>query len=341
MIYLGSVAFVLLLAIPLLPGLPGDSFSASLPRTSPNAGINQDFTIGPSAGVFQSPDFYLIQKNSLKAVSPAGTINPQVLATLLDSVEGTEDDRSGIVEYLVKEGDTLSSIAEQFQISLETVLWANNLNKNSAISTGKKLVILPVSGVMHLVKPGETLGEIAKKYKADVKKAIDFNEMKDENEVFTGDIVIVPDGILPPPPIASSPVKLAPLVAGYFICPISAPCRITQGLHWYNAIDFSHGKCYEPIFAAASGKVQKVKLTASASRWAFNGAGNHLTILHPNGVVSFYGHIASATVYPGQEVSQGQIVGYVGGAYGMAGSGLSTGCHLHFQVTGAKNPFTK
>jgi len=114
---------------------------------------------------------------------------------------------------------------------------------------------------------------------------------------------------------------------------------VTQGLHWYNAIDFSHGQCGEPVYAAASGRVQKVKLTTSTSRWAFGGAGNHITVLHPNGVVTFYGHLLSAIVTPGDEVSKGQIIGYMGGGKGMAGAGLSTGCHVHFGVVGAKNPF--
>jgi hypothetical protein len=78
-------------------------------------------------------------------------------------------------------------------------------------------------------------------------------------------------------------------------------------LHWYNAIDFD-GQCGDPIFAAAGGKVLKVKLTSSTSRWAFEGAGNHLTILHPNGVVTFYGHLLTSFVNPGDQVSQGQII---------------------------------
>jgi LysM repeat protein len=324
--------------IPFLPGLITENSISVTPVLVSSNSINH-LSLGPSTGAFQLPDVYLIQKNSLKAVSPSGMIKPQVLASLLGSEEEVDTRRGGIIEYAVEQDDTLWSIADKFGISLETVLWANNLSKTSVISPGKKLVILPVSGTTHIVKAGETLGEIVKKYKGDLSEVIAFNELEDENEVFAGDIVIIPNGILPPPVVVKSAPVLAPLVAGYFICPISAPCRITQKLHWYNAIDFSHGKCWEPIYAAASGTVQKVKLTSSASSWAFGGAGNHLTILHPNGVVTFYGHLASATVSPGDAVSQGQVIGYMGGGWGMAGSGKSTGCHLHFGVTGAKNPF--
>ena len=294
--------------------------------------------MGPTPGVLQPPDFYLVQKNSLKAISIISNVRPQVLATLSGEEADIEMGKS-ITEYVVKAGDTLSSIAQQFNISLTTLLGTNNLTSSSPIASGKKLVILPVSGVMYLVKAGDTLGEVARKYKGDLTEVIAFNELTDENDIFVGDIVIIPNGVLPPPPVKRPAETLAPLASGYFVCPITGPCRVTQRLHWYNAVDLSHGSCGEPVYAAASGKVQKVKLTSSASRWTFGGAGNHLTILHPNGVVTFYGHLASALVSPGQEVTQGQTIALMGGAWGMAGSGNSTGCHLHFQVTGAKNPF--
>ena len=92
---------------------------------------------------------------------------------------------------------------------------------------------------------------------------------------------------------------------------------------------------------AAGGRVLKVRLTSSTSRWAFGGAGNHITILHPNGVVTTYGHIATSFVNPGDEVSQGQIIALIGGQPGTPGAGRSTACHLHFGVSGAKNPFAR
>jgi murein DD-endopeptidase MepM/ murein hydrolase activator NlpD len=149
---------------------------------------------------------------------------------------------------------------------------------------------------------------------------------------------MVPDGEIT---ISRSRVvsSQVPLGNSYFICPISQPCRVTQGLHWYNAIDFSHGKCYDPIYAAAGGTVQKVKLTNSTSRWAYGGAGNNITVLHPNGVVTMYGHVARSFVSPGDNVYQGQQIALMGGQPGTAGAGQSTACHLHFGVSGARNPF--
>lgn len=342
--YCGCFAFALLLITPVL-GVPvsNNIFSTGLSEETSKGNPNSHLTLGPFTGVFQSPDFYLIQKNSFKALPPSGTIKPQVLATLSENEEDLTGDRSGIAEYVVKTGDSLSSIADQFGLSLETILWANNLTKNSTVAIGKKLVILPTSGTMHMVKAGETLGEIVKKYKGDLAQTISFNDLNNENQVFIGDIVVIPGGVLPPKAVvAVKPTPgLVPTTAGYFICPVSSPCRITQGLHWYNAIDFSHGKCGEPVYAAASGTVQKANTTTSTSKWAFGGAGNHISISHPNGTTTFYGHLLSIVVNSGDQVSKGQIIAYMGGTPGTPGAGLSTGCHLHFQVTGASNPFAR
>ena len=48
----------------------------------------------------------------------------------------------------------------------------------------------------------------------------------------------------------------------------------------------------------------------------------------------------SVAVKPGEKVYTGQNIASMGGAPGMAGAGKSTGCHLHFQVIGAKNPLS-
>lgn len=124
------------------------------------------------------------------------------------------------------------------------------------------------------------------------------------------------------------------LANNYFIYPISSP-RITQGLHWKNAIDFSNGECGTPVYAVAQGIILRTKLG-----WNYGG-GNFVTIQHPNGVITYYGHLQSILVKPNESVSQGQIIGLMGGQPGTPGAGRSTGCHVHFAVFGAKNPFSK
>ena len=335
-LYLGSLAIILLGLVILIPHLlvnkgltlTAEGSTCVLENRSQNNG--DCFLSQEGSKKLEPPDFSLIQGNSLTGFSIPLAVSPSVLGSLTE--EGSWPDRGNeITEYVVQSGDSLSSIAEQFGISLETLLWANNLSRNSLLKVGQKLVILPISGVLHHVKAGETVSEIAKKYKGDANEIIIFNELSNEGDIAVGDILIIPDGIMPSP--TPSTYVLTPLPSSYFICPISLPCRATQGLHWYNAIDFSHGNCGEPIYAAAQGQVLKVK-------YGWNGgAGNYLTILHPNGVVTMYGHLQSVLVSPSQQVSQGQIVALMGGQPGTSGAGRSTGCHLHFGLTGARNPF--
>ena len=268
----------------------------------------------------ESPDLYLIQKNSLMANCPTMTVTTQVLGSLGASTE--EETRTTIIEYVVESGDTLSSIAEKFNISLETVLWANDLTETSKIQPGKKLIILPVTGVLHLVRQNDTLSQIAEKYKGKVEEIISFNELSENGDIFIGDLLIIPNGKMPAQKIVYTET---PLVDSYFIMPTQG--IITQGLHWYNAIDVAN-KCGTPILAAAGGQVQKV----GYNTWP---SGNYVQILHPNGVVTFYGHLSKILVKANEIISQGQVIGYMGE------TGLATGCHLHFDVRGAKNPLAK
>lgn len=279
----------------------------------------------------ESPDFLFVEKVSLRAATPPNFINPQVFAALVGETEPEEVNKE-IVEYTVEEGDSLWTIAEKFNISLNTILWANELTQSSILKIGQKLIIPPVSGVIHYVKAGDMISSIAQKYKAKPEEIIAFNELSSEADIYVGDVLVVPNGVIPPPPAPAAPVWV-PLASSYFICPISAPCRRTQRLHWYNAIDFSHGQCGEAIFAAAGGEVIKVKFGWNG------GAGNTIAIFHPNGVVTSYGHVAASLVNVGDKVSQGQMIALMGGQPGTSGSGRSTGCHLHFGVSGARNPF--
>ena len=284
----------------------------------------------------ESPDWQIIGKNSVLATSPPIIITPQVLGALTAGSNFTETDlREEITEYIVEPGDNLSSIAARFDISLNTILWANNLNKNSeasALRIGQKLIILPISGVIHYVEKGDTISEIVETYKGDINKTLNFNGLSGKDNIFVGDILIIPDGALPSRKIYAP--SYTPLASSYFICPIALPCRITKGLHWYNAIDFSHKgqSCGEPIFAAAEGAVQKTGYTSLG--------GKFVRILHPNGVVTYYGHLRDILVNPGQKVSQGAIIGYMG-CTGYTIPAGPAGCHLHFDVRGARNPFAQ
>jgi murein DD-endopeptidase MepM/ murein hydrolase activator NlpD len=305
----------------------------SIPQNPDKLANNNFYLNQEGRGKFDFPPFNTLQNNSFIGISTPVNVSPQVLGALDGEISDSRGARNEIIEYTVQTGDALSSLAERFNISLNTILWANGLPSNSKIKAGQKLIILPVSGLVHHVKKGETIGGLASLYKAKTSEIIAFNDLPGGGEIFFGDILIIPNGQKPSLPTYRAAPSQVPLASSYFICPISSPCTISQGLHWYNAVDFTHGQCGEPIYAAAQGTVLKAK-------YGWNGgAGNYLTILHPNRVVTMYGHLATILVNPDQEVSQGQIIATMGGKPGTPGAGRSTGCHVHFGVSGARNPF--
>ena len=73
-----------------------------------------------------------------------------------------------------------------------------------------------------------------------------------------------------------------------------------------------------PVHAAADGDVK----TASME----NGYGREIVLDHGNGIETIYGHLSGFAVTAGQQVREGQVIGYVGM------SGRSTGPHLHYEV---------
>ncbi|MEK7068513.1 MAG: M23 family metallopeptidase [Patescibacteria group bacterium] len=234
--------------------------------------------------------------------------------------------------HVVREGDTLSQIAELYGVSVNTIVWANDI-KGRYIKPGQELIILPITGVRHTVAKGETLASIAKKYKGDVNDIAAYNELPLNAALAAGDIVIIPDGVIASPPPARSSAGASalrggggPNISGYFGWPVDGGV-ITQGLHGFNGIDV--GASYgTTVFAAAGGTV------IVARSGGYNGGyGSYVVIQHSNGTQTLYGHMSAVSVSPGQAVAKGAVIGKVGS------TGKSTGNHLHFEVRGASNPF--
>lgn len=240
--------------------------------------------------------------------------------------------RNEIITYTVQPGDTLSKIATDFGISINSLIWANQLKDSDYLSLGQELKIPPVSGIIHTVKKGDTVEKIAKEYSAKVDDIIDFNSLPKDGTLQLGQEIVVPGGKIK---IRGRYVRYTsrtrfahlPDLKGFFMLP-------TKGYNWgiihgRNAIDVAN-ICGTPIYAAASGKV----IGARSFGWN-GGAGKFVKILHNPKIETLYAHISRILVTPGQYVQKGQLIGLMGS------TGLSTGCHLHFEVHGAKNPYAK
>lgn len=254
---------------------------------------------------------------------------------------GSDKDETSteINTYIVREGDTASGIAEMFHVSLNTVLWANDLTSKSVLRAGQTLVILPVSGTIHVVKKGDTVSEIAKKYGADANEIIAYNDLT-ISSLTVGQSIIIPNGEISTVSAASSGSKPSsstglintstklPNYSGYYIRPIRIG-RVSQGIHGHNGVDFA-APVGTPIFASAAGTVIINRIN---NGWN-GGYGNFVVISHSNGTQTLYAHMQlKAVVSAGEVVGQGELIGYIGM------SGQTTGPHVHFEIRGAKNPF--
>jgi LysM repeat protein len=230
---------------------------------------------------------------------------------------------SQISVYVVREGDTLSAIAQMFGVSVNTIAWANDI-RGGRISVGQQLVILPISGVSHKVVKGDTLQSIAKKYKADLGEILAYNDLAANAKLALGDVVIVPDGEVTA--VASSGSVAVSAPSGYYKHPVPG-ARKTQGLHGHNGVDFG-APIGTPVLASAEGTV----IIARSSGWN-GGYGLYVVVSHANGTQTLYSHLSQVNVTVGSRVERGETIGKIGN------TGKSTGPHLHFEVRGARNPF--
>ncbi len=295
---------------------------------SPNqlADINSLSAYSTSEKIVRPVILNTIQDNSIVS---RGTI-------LTDILDELTDRSNQITNYTVQDGDTLSFIASDYGVSINTIIWANNLKSADDIRPGMELKIPPVTGIIHKIKKGDTIASIAKKYSAEEDKIISFNNLPQSGDLQIDDEIIVPDGkIKATPSVPSQSYAVIkrfinlPALVGYFGFPTMTNYRLSQGIHGRNGVDLADS-CGTPIFAAADGVINLAKSSG------YNGGfGRFVRITHPNGTETLYAHASQLLVSVGQLVSKGQQIALMGS------TGHSTGCHVHFEVHGAQNPFAK
>jgi murein DD-endopeptidase MepM/ murein hydrolase activator NlpD len=250
--------------------------------------------------------------------------------------------REEVVVYTVKPGDTISTIASNFGVSVNTILWENDLSSYSLIRPGDDLRILPVTGVAHKVSSGETLGYISNRYDVSEEEIMETNDIKQANALQIGQELLIPGGekittsnnntrvasrndttqekgssgisvikeIVKPDnkkQVASN--KMAWPTQGH---------RITQYYSWrHHGLDIAN-KTGTPLYSSDAGRVQY-------AGWS-NGYGNNVIIDHGGGKQTRYAHLSKFYCNTGDSVAKGETIGAMGN------TGWSTGPHLHFEV---------
>ncbi len=264
--------------------------------------------------------------------------------------------RTEIIAYEVQPLESIFSIAEDFDLEPQTILWTNRYligDTPDGVYPGQKLIILPEDGVYHAWLYGEGLNGVSRGYGVTPEaileeplNVIDVEEIGDFSlpKIKTGTFLYIPGGQGSIPSWVSAVTEPSggsgshPNVSylGGYAC--NSTSTISGSGVWRLPTDTSHvgGYEYNPpvhngldysgrtghnIYAADTGVV-------IYAGWSTRGYGNTIVISHGNGYLSLYSHLMDGgiNVSCGSIVYSGAIIGYMGS------TGNSTGPHLHFEI---------
>ena len=260
------------------------------------------------------------------------------------------EERTEVITYTVKQGDTIFGIADKFGLKPETVLWSNRYiigDTPDGLVIGVELFILPEDGLYHKWSEGEGLNGVSEFYgvkPADIinhpLNGLDPNTIGDyaNPNIEPGTLLVVPGGIRPTVawivardapasgnsylgPGACGGIIFGNVGTGTFTWPTAATWLsgydYTPPVH--NGLDFD-GDFGSPIYAADTGVIVY-------SGWSDRGYGNLIVVDHDDGWQTFYAHMLDGTLLPcGTNVQKGQLIASMGS------TGNSSGPHLHFEL---------
>lgn len=244
-------------------------------------------------------------------------------------------DRSEIVSYETREGDSIAKLADWFSVSTETILGANPELRRRGLILGEKIKILPMDGILYRVGKREVAEEISDRFGvslADIQKA---NGSLELALLAGGEELFIPGNGLVNGTFLSVPHRTFSGLKDYFIEP-------TSGFNWgrlhnNNAVDIANA-CGTEVVASAEGLVVPDKNYPSNTTGWNGGYGHFVLVEHPNGTRTRYAHLEKIKVEVGDYVGQGQQIGTMGATGNVHGP---TGCHLHYEVIGAENPLAR
>ena len=126
--------------------------------------------------------------------------------------------------------------------------------------------------------------------------------------------------------VATAPVDPTSVLASGFVRPVEGPITSRFGPRFHPILQVWKLHTGTDIGAACGTPVKAAKDGSVTSAGVAGGYGNRVVLDHGQGLATTYNHLSSYAAAVGMQVRQGQVIGYVGT------TGLSTGCHLHFEV---------
>lgn len=203
----------------------------------------------------------------------------------------------GISSYVVGSGDTLSQIAAKFNVTSDTIRWANNLDNVDALAPGQSLTILPVTGVVYTVGANDTAESIASRFQANAAQIVSYNNAE-VKPLAAGQKIVVPDGVIPdvPKPVVRAAVASAPRA-------VSAPALTA---HAFSGNGYAYGYC--TFYVASRRAVPSSWGNASSWYYSAQASGFRVGSAPIPGAIAwtsagYYGHVAYV-----EQVSGGQVL---------------------------------
>lgn len=224
------------------------------------------------------------------------------------------------MEYQVRAGDTLWSIAERTGITLDRLAKANNKKQDDLLVVGTTLTLPGIDSQQHRVAEGETLSHIAGQYGVTVDQLLAANHMNNPNLIKEGQTLQIPGGSQRETIPTTAPGQAGKVQIGGWAWPAAGEITSPFGIR----VDRPH----EGIdIGAAVGATIKAP-EAGRVVWAAPRGTYGLTVIvdHGNGIRSLYAHCSKLLVQEGQQVGKNQALALVGN------TGRSTGPHLHMEV---------
>lgn len=256
-------------------------------------------------------------------VDEVAAVSAESDATLV-SFEGPIDtDALSYMSYRIKKGDMIGKIAEQFDVTQDSIISVNNIRNSRTIQVGEYLKIPTKPGILYTVKKnGETIETIAKDKSVDLQKCMNANGITTASFAFKeGQTIFIPDAKL-------SWSELQEINGDLFKKPVRASWYRSSSFGW-RSNPFTGSRSYHSgidmacptgtsVYAAMAGKVIETGYNATY--------GNYVILQHTSGYKTLYGHLSAIKTKRGAYVNQDSIIGKVGS------TGMSTGPHLHFTV---------
>jgi murein DD-endopeptidase MepM/ murein hydrolase activator NlpD len=230
-----------------------------------------------------------------------------------------------VQEVTIHDGDTLATMANYYDVSVEAIAYANDINDVQSLRMGQKLLIPPAEGALYTVKDGDTVESIASHFKVDPSVVLTYNRCTFEPEQCApGQKVFVRGAALPalqePQRVSVSvlrgpTVSVTPPKPGRLAWPVAGV--ITQ-YFWAGHTGVDLAAPYGTGIGASDDGV------VSATGWVAVG-GLRVCVQHAGDLETCYYHTSAVYVSVGQQVARGQILAAIGL------TGVTTGPHVHWE----------